>query len=136
MFVPEEFIPEGDVQIYGRVVRAGSGQESTSPLQTILIKTTRPGGRDNDPGSKWHPGLVMTVEGLPEGPTVNIDNANSGVWCLIQRYENLRQNDQIELSWDGVLVTHIVSPAESRVQGRFASLSPGTSFCRGGISAS
>ncbi|QDG59943.1 hypothetical protein [Pseudomonas sp. NIBRBAC000502773] len=117
LFVPEEHVPEGEVPMYGRVLRAGTFQESTSPLQTLLIKTTRPGGTDVDPGSAWHTGLVMTVEGLPEGSTIDRLIAGAGVWCLIERYEHIRQNDRIELSWDGVIVTHIVSPAEAAGSG-------------------
>jgi len=117
LFVPEEHVPEGEVSMYGRVLRAGTFQESTSPLQTRLIKTSRPGGTDRDPGSAWHTGLVMTVEGLPEGSSIDRLIAGAGVWCLIELYEHIRQNDRIELSWDGVIVTHIVSPAEAAGSG-------------------
>ncbi|WP_158267386.1 hypothetical protein [Pseudomonas aylmerensis] len=117
LFVPREHVPEGEIQIYGRVLRPSSGQESTSPLQTILIKTTRPGGTDTDPGCPWHTGLVMTVEGLPEGSTINPPIAERGVWCLIEPYKHIRQNDRIELSWDGIFVIHIVSPAEATGSG-------------------
>jgi hypothetical protein len=117
LFVPREHVPEGEIPMYGRVLRAGTFQESTSPLQTILIKTTRPGGTDTDPGSEWHTGLVMTVEGLPEGSTIDRLIAEGGVWCLIEPYEHIRQNDRIELSWDGIFVIHIVSPAEAAGSG-------------------
>ena len=111
--VPETHVPEGEVQIYARVLRAGTFQESTSPLQTILIKTTRPGGIDQDPGIPHHTGLTMTIEDLPEGSIINAPIAAVGVWCLINRYQYIRKNDKIEVSWDGIPVTHVVSPEEA-----------------------
>ncbi|KRA22615.1 hypothetical protein [Pseudomonas sp. Root569] len=41
--IPEERMPEGKVGMYGRVLRASSGTESTSPEQIILIKTRHKG---------------------------------------------------------------------------------------------
>ena len=111
--IPEERMPEGEVVTYGRVRRAGSGNESTSPKQIILIKTTRPGGTDTDPGSSWHTGLVMEVEGFPEGETLRLENIGLGVYCLIYLYEHIRKNDVIELSWDGIFVLHTVTSDEA-----------------------
>ncbi|QXH79099.1 Ig-like domain-containing protein [Pseudomonas salmasensis] len=111
--IPEERMPEGEVVTYGRVRRAGSGSESTSPQQIILIKTTRPGGTDIDPGSSWHTGLVMEVEGFPEGETLRLENIGLGVYCLIESYEHIRKNDVIELSWDGIFVLHTVTSDEA-----------------------
>ncbi|AZE60960.1 YncE family protein [Pseudomonas synxantha] len=115
--VPEEFVPEGEVLSYGRVRRAASGTESVSVPQLILIKTTRPGGVDTDPGSPWHTGLVMCVEGFDEGATIGVGDVVNGLYCLIDMYENCRQNDVIELSWDGVFVLHAVSPEEAAGMG-------------------
>ncbi|WP_112195623.1 Ig-like domain-containing protein [Pseudomonas sp. LG1E9] len=109
----EEHVPEGEISTYGRVSRAGSGTESTSPVQTILIKTTRPGGVDKDPGTAWHTGLAMQVDGFPEGTSIGAGDVAGGIWCLIERYDHLRHNDVIELSWDGVFVLHTVSPTEA-----------------------
>ncbi|RFD33754.1 hypothetical protein CER19_02000 [Pseudomonas sp. GL93] len=111
--IPEERMPEGEVVTYGRVLRAGSGTESTSPQQIILIKTTRPGGTDTDPGSPWHTGLVMEVEGFPEGATLRLEHVGLGVYCLIEMYENPRKNDVIEMSWDGIFVLHTVTSDEA-----------------------
>ena len=111
--IPEERMPEGEVVTYGRVRRAGSGNESTSPPQIILIKTTRPGGTDTDPGSPWHTGLEMEVEGLPEGATLQWKDVGPGLDCLIYPYEHIRKNDVIELSWDGIFVEHTVTPDEA-----------------------
>lgn len=113
LFVPEEHVPEGEVQIYARVERTGPGTPSTSPIQTILIKTTRPGGTDTDPGSPWHTGLLLSVEGFPAGSVISPRDVVGGLWCLIERYENIRHNDAIQLSWDGNIVDHTVSPREA-----------------------
>lgn len=113
LFVPEEHVPEGEVQIYARVERAGPGTPSTSPVQTILIKTTRPGGTDTDPGSPWHTGLIGSVEGFPAGSVISPPDVVGGLWWLIEWYENIRHNDDIQLSWDGRIVHHTVSPSEA-----------------------
>ncbi|WP_209445921.1 Ig-like domain-containing protein [Pseudomonas paralactis] len=106
-------VPEGEVVTYGRVLRAGSSTESTSPQRIILVKTTRPGGADTDPGSPWHTGLVMAVEGFPEGETLRLENVGLGLYCLVDAYENIRKNDVIELSWDGIFVLHTVTVDEA-----------------------
>ena len=113
LFVPEEHVPEGEVKIYARVERTGPGTPSTSPVQTILIKTTRPGGTDTDPGSPWHTGLIGSVEGFPEGSVISPPDVVGGLWWLIEWYENIRYNDDIQLSWDGNIVHHTVSPSEA-----------------------
>lgn len=113
LIVNEEHMPRGEVTLYGRVMRVGSFQESTSPLQTILVKTDRPGGIDQDPGLEWHTRLVMSIEGFPENSVINQENAAAGVWALIESYPNMRKNDKIECSWDGVIVIHILSPEEA-----------------------
>lgn len=113
LIVNEEHMPRGEVTLYGRVMRIGSFQESTSPLQTVLVKTDRPGGIDQDPGVEWHTRLVMSIEGFPENSVINQENAAAGVWALIEPYPNMRKNDKIECSWDGAIVTHIVSPEEA-----------------------
>lgn len=113
LFVPGEKMPTGEVAMYGRVMRVGSFQESTSPVQTVLIKTDRPGGLDQDPGDEWHSRLSMSIEGFPENSVINQSNSAAGVWCLIEPYLNIRKNDVIEVSWDGVLIFHTVSPEEA-----------------------
>ena len=100
--IPEERMPEGEVVTYGRVRRAGSGNESTSPPQIILIKTTRPGGTDTDPGSPWHTGLEMEVEGLPEGATLQLGKM-SGLGLVLPdlpvRTHPQERCDRIVLGW-------------------------------------
>ena len=111
--VAEEHVPEGDVQVSGLVQYVGSGSQSTSPWQTILVKRTKPGGTDVDPGSPWHSGLKMSVVGFPEGSTLNPFNVGPGVTVKIERYENIRRNDLIRVSWDGIYVSHRVTDDEA-----------------------
>ncbi|UXV17651.1 hypothetical protein N4P55_17350 [Pseudomonas fluorescens] len=106
-------LPEGEVEMFGRVVRADSLQESRSITQTILIKTTNPGGRDREVAKKWHSGLNMSIEGLPSGSSLNKDNTADGIWCLISKYLYIRKNDTITVKYDGISVEHIVSPEEA-----------------------
>ncbi|OAE13202.1 hypothetical protein AZH11_06850 [Pseudomonas simiae] len=106
-------LPEGEVPMFGRLVRANSLQESCSITQTILIKTTNPGGRDQEVTKKWHSGLNMLIDGLPAGSTINKDIAAGGLRCLIAKYQYIRKNDVITVRYDGIAVEHVVSPDEA-----------------------
>lgn len=117
LIVAEENMPEGEVPMFGRVVRAGSLQESRSVTQTILIKTTLPGGVDRRVWEPWHSELFLSLEGLPEGSIIDANIAETGVWCLIKKYLNIRKNDVITVVVDGTPVEHIVSPAEAAGRG-------------------
>lgn len=117
LIVAEENMPEGEVPMFGRVVRAGSLQESRSVTQTILIKTTLPGGVDRRVWEPWHSDLFQSLEGLPEGSIIDANIAETGVWCLIKKYLNIRKNDVITVVVDGIAVEHIVSPAEAAGRG-------------------
>lgn len=55
----------------------------------------------------------MHVDGFPEGASIGAGDVVSGLWCIVESYEDIRQNDVIELSWDGIFVLHTVSPAEA-----------------------
>lgn len=111
--VPEEQVPEGEVLIYGLVQRTGSQTPSTSPPRLFLLKTTRPGGDNTNGDEKWHSGLVMSVEGFADGSTIRREDIELGLCCLIEPYEHIRHNDEIQLLWNGRWVTHTVSPAEA-----------------------
>ncbi len=117
LIVAEENMPEGEVPMFGRVVRAGSLQQSRSVTQTILIKTFPPGGVDRRVWEPWHSNLFQSLEGLPEGSIIDANIAETGVWCLIKKYLNIRKNDVITVVVDGIPVEHIVSPAEAAGRG-------------------
>lgn len=108
-----ENMPEGEVKMFGRVTRAASGHESRSPVVTILIKTSLPGGYDRRVWEPWHSELKMSIEGLTEGSPINADHIKNGVWCLVTKYLNCRKNDVITVVAGGVAVEHTVSPEEA-----------------------
>ena len=120
--VPLDFVSP----CYGRVLRVGSGTESTSTPQTWLIKNTRPGGVDQDPGLPYHSALKLHLPAdlqIP-GSVLDPDRANQGVVLTIDPYPEMRIRDTIELYWNGHLVTlqldeaHIsrAKPIEVRVE--------------------
>ncbi|WP_455823918.1 hypothetical protein [Pseudomonas graminis] len=111
--IPGTVMPEGEASMYARVVRAISRQESRSVPQTILIKTTIPGGIDREVGDSWVSGLSMRIENLPEYSTIDANVAARGMVALIDKYENCRVNDSIVLFASGLRVLHTVSPAEA-----------------------
>ena len=112
--VPANKLVEGDaVPYFCRVVRS-SGNESRSPIQTMLIKLTIPGGYDRRPWEPWHSGFIMWIEDFAPGSIINAEVAAGGLTCLIQPYLYIRSNDIITVSVDGRPVTHIVSPAEAK----------------------
>ncbi|MGA9705740.1 YncE family protein [Pseudomonas sp.] len=110
---PGTNVPQGEVPMFARVIRAGSGQESISAIETYLIKTALPGGFDPVAGNIWHDGLSMSIDGMPRGSIINATVAASGMTALINKYANIRANDEIEISVGGPLVYHTVSPAEA-----------------------
>lgn len=110
--VIEERVPVGDVIVRGRVERV-SGSQSWSLPRTMLVKKTRPGGRDIDPGDEYHSGLHMAIIGFPEGTPLTPDNIINGLTAKIELYENVRRNDLIELSYDGHILEHRVSEDEA-----------------------
>ncbi|MCF5051004.1 hypothetical protein GIW50_17070 [Pseudomonas syringae] len=117
LVIPGALVPEGEISVYARVVRANSLQESRSNPQTVLVKTTIPGGVDREVGDSWVSGLTMRVEGLPEGSVLNPSIAASGMYVLIDKYENMRKNDEVAIFVSGFYVRHIVSPAEAAAPG-------------------
>lgn len=106
--IPRELVPTGSVfPCYGRVVRAGTGRESTSVQQEVFIKGTRPGGVDQDPELPYHSALKVHMPPDLQGPGAVLDpeRAKSGVLCLIERYPEIYLGDTIELYWNGLPVT-------------------------------
>ena len=105
--IPRELIPKGFVYpCYGRVVRVGSSNESTSIKQTWFIKDTRPGGVDQDPGLPYHSELKvhLPIDLQRPGAVLDPDRASLGVLLTIDRYPEIRVRDIIELYWNGHLV--------------------------------
>ena len=123
--MPGTSVPEGVISLQARVKRAISLQESRSTPQTVLVKTTIPGGVDREVGDSWVSGLTMRVEGmvdgqlqvLPEGSALTPSIAQYDMFALIDNYENMRVNDEVAVFVSGFYVKHIVSPAEAAAPG-------------------
>ncbi|WP_233102195.1 hypothetical protein [Pseudomonas sp. MF7453] len=80
--------------VYGEVIRVGSGVASTSEPQLILILHTLPGGVGNQDGS-YHRGLTFTLSDT----TVDSVVAGRGVICTIHKWANMRVNDLPMFYW-------------------------------------
>jgi|SRR5476651_2687153 len=106
--IPRERVPTGAVYpCYGRVVRGGTGRESTSVPIEFFIKDTRPGGTDQDPELPYHSALKLHLPADLQAPSAVLDpdRASSGVVCTLERYPEIHLGDTIELYWNGRLVT-------------------------------
>lgn len=114
LFIDGKKLPEGISPMFCRVVRAGSGHESRSATQWVLIKTTRPGGEDRKEWEPWHSELRLSVEGLEPGSAIDADTVSGGTYCLIENYENRSRNDVITIRWGGSSFEYTVSPEEAR----------------------
>ncbi|KRP61353.1 hypothetical protein [Pseudomonas trivialis] len=117
LMVDKAQVPEGEVEVFSRVVRVGSQQESRSSTQLALFKQSLPGGYDLKVWEPWHSELKLSLEGLPEGSSINAGMVTKGVWCLIGKYANIRQNDKITIVWAGIYFDYIVSPADVSAAG-------------------
>lgn len=111
--IPKTKIPEGEFPVFGEVNRAGSGQLVRSLPETYLVKTKRPGGLTFWASEQFHRGLILSVEGFPEGAFLNPSNSTGGLWCLINKYENARKNDIITVAYGATTIEHVVSPDEA-----------------------
>lgn len=105
-------LPEGEVQMFSRVLRT-SGLESRTNTILVLIKQTLPGGNDLRWWEPWHSELKLSLEGLPEGSTIDKWAVDAGVWCLIEKYLNIRKNDTLTIMWGGQAFDYVVSPADA-----------------------
>ncbi|WP_460135445.1 hypothetical protein [Pseudomonas sp. S1_E04] len=85
------FVPD----VYGEVIRAGSGTSSTSIPQVVFIKDTRPGGADDRPDQNWHSKLILTLSDT----TIDAVVAENGVVATIKAWENMRVNDLVMFYW-------------------------------------
>ncbi len=105
--IRRELVPLGFIYpCFGRVLRVGSNNESTSPPQTWFIKDTRPGGVDQDPGLPYHSELKVHLPADLQRPgaVLDPDRASLGVVLTVERYPDIRVRDTIELYWNGHLV--------------------------------
>ncbi|WP_426133498.1 Ig-like domain-containing protein [Pseudomonas sp. PWP3-1b2] len=112
LLIDETKVPAGFSPMFWHVVRA-SLNESSSKIQWVLVKKTRPGGEDREGGDPWHSELKMSVEDLDEYSIITADTVSGGIYCLIEHYENRRRNDVITIDWGGETFTYILSAKEA-----------------------
>ncbi|MFB3306103.1 Ig-like domain-containing protein [Pseudomonas sp. AMR01] len=113
LFIDGKKLPEGLSPMFWRVVRAGSGNESRSEIQWVLVKTTRPGGEDRKTWEMWHSELKLSMEGLEPYSTIEAGALNSPTYCSIEYYENRRRNDVITIDWGGITFDYTISSEEA-----------------------
>lgn len=83
------------VDVHGEVERVGSGSISTSPLERIFLKDTRPGGPDERPHENWHSKLHLTLSETFIDAVV----AARGIKGTIKRWEHMRAFDLVMFYW-------------------------------------
>jgi DNA-binding beta-propeller fold protein YncE len=103
--IAEGFILDGDANpVFYRITRPTQGPQDSTPILTLLVKRTRPGGLDDSP-EPGHDGLKYTL-------TPDISNgvdpgmAEQGVQMRIEPYENITVYDRIIARWGSQEVVH------------------------------
>ncbi|WP_460372085.1 hypothetical protein ACOYXF_10680 [Pseudomonas sp. Tul1A2] len=108
MFVPSQHMVDGRFAV-SYVVKPLGGTDQASEVMQVLVKLTRPGGRDdNDDGG--HSKLIMTIpKEIVEGG-IDKDNVAAGVPISIGKadgtppYPFAAAGDVCRLSWGGIFV--------------------------------
>lgn len=102
---------EGDATpVFYRITRKNQTPEDSAPIQTLLVKLTRPGEYDDIPGDDGHSDLKFSLshdevdETLPPG----------GVTMHIVPYRNLTRYDRILARWGSQQVVHVVTPQQAQ----------------------
>jgi hypothetical protein len=103
--IPEGFILDGDATpVFYRVTRPTQGPQSSTPILTLLVKRTRPGGLDDSP-EPGHDGLKYTL--TPDVSNgVDPGMAEQGVQMRIEPYENITVYDRVIARWGSQEVVH------------------------------
>lgn len=123
-------LQEGLVDVYWEVVRKASGQRSRSPTETYLVKKTRPAGIDRRPDIFGHDGLRVVAEGFSAGAEIDASTVANGMWALVDKYLNARENDEIAVYLDGVVTKRRLSAAEAAGAGPYRVFIPPAVFQR------
>lgn len=110
-------VPSGEVLIRGRVRRAGSLQNSYSPIEKVLIIPTHPAGFDQEVTKPWHSGLSLSIENLPMGSIIDSDIAAQGFVCLIDKPLNARKNDVYVIFVGGIRTEYQLTEKEAKGPG-------------------
>ncbi|MEA5673583.1 hypothetical protein VA602_19895 [Pseudomonas sp. MH2] len=112
MYVPSGKMKAGVFDLWCKVTRAGGGNEDESKPLSVLTRLIFPGGTDPEPGKLGHSYLSPPKAKIPPSGVIGEEQAKAGVEVEIEAYPNMREYDQIRLSWGGESVLHDVQPAE------------------------
>ncbi|MFJ2683410.1 hypothetical protein ACIOYV_06685 [Pseudomonas sp. NPDC087342] len=105
LWIPRGQVLEGDAEpVFYQVTRRGQTSERSDPLETYLVKTTRPGGYDDSP-EEGHSGFKYSFLTDISGG-VDADMANRGVQMRIEPYEHMTAYDRIVCRWGSQEVMH------------------------------
>ncbi|WP_339438848.1 hypothetical protein [Pseudomonas sp. EA_15y_Pfl1_P104] len=100
LVIPEGLVPRGFVYpCFGQVKRVGSDTPSTSPYETWLVKTDRPGGVSTNP--YYHSRLVIHLPPDLVGGVLDPERAEQGVDLTVDPYPNMALGDTVEVWWNG-----------------------------------
>lgn len=100
LVIPEGLVPRGYIYpCFGQVTRVGSGTPSTSPYETWLVKTDRPGGVSTNP--YYHSRLIMHLPPDLVDGVIDPERAEQGVDLTVDPYPNMAVGDTIEAWWNG-----------------------------------
>ncbi|MFL1548467.1 hypothetical protein ACI77I_05085 [Pseudomonas sp. D47] len=123
-------LQEGLVDVYWEVVRKASGQRSRSTTEKYLVKKTRPAGIDRRPDIFGHDGLRVVAEGFSADADIDASTAANGMWALVDKYQNARENDEIFVYLDGIATKRRLSAAEAAGAGPYRVFIPSAVFQR------
>ncbi|MFL1389851.1 hypothetical protein ACI77F_19510 [Pseudomonas tritici] len=88
LVIPEGLVPRGSVYpCFGQVKRVGSDTLSTSPYETWLVKTDRPGGVSTNP--YYHSRLVIHLPPDLVDGVLDPERAEQGVDLTVDPYPNI-----------------------------------------------
>jgi len=103
--VPKSQVLDGDaLPVFYRVIRRNQAPEDSEPKLTYLVKTTRPGGYDDNP-EPGHSGFQYTfLTDISNG--IDAGMADQGVQLRIEPYEHMTAFDRIVCRWGSQEVIH------------------------------
>jgi len=104
-------VHEGDATpVFYRVTRKNQTPEDSTPFQTLLVKLSRPGEYDDDPGEDGHSDLKFTLS----HKEVDENLPPEGVTMHIVPYRNLTRYDRILARWGSQQRVHVVTPEQAQ----------------------
>ncbi len=103
LVIPEGLVPRGYIYpCFGQVKRVGSDTLSTSPYETWLVETDRPGGVSTNP--YYHSRLIIHLPPDLVDGVIDPERAEQGVDLTVDPYPYMAKGDTIETWWNGFKV--------------------------------